>query len=211
MSKPALKRWVCPRCDAGVLAPSRPRKDDVRRYCLDCSKKTGRLVERTCPALDKARATSTTARKARTAAKVARARESAKAKHSIGDLDLMAEARRFWALPTMKDARKTHRPRVTKLPKITWRRSARKWHTSGYCRPSWQEIVVTLGKDPHDAQGVLLHELVHAVLPTSERHGSLFKSTMRSAYREAFPERDPLADTEDARRYKRFWNGDVDD
>ncbi len=52
MSAHGRKRWVCPRCGSGVLAPSRPRRDDVRRFCLKCSQKTGRLVERTCPVLD---------------------------------------------------------------------------------------------------------------------------------------------------------------
>lgn len=54
--KQPLKRWKCPRCNAGVLAPSRPRKLDVRRYCLPCSEATGKLVERTCPALERQRA-----------------------------------------------------------------------------------------------------------------------------------------------------------
>jgi hypothetical protein len=41
-------RWACPRCGSGVNAPSRLRRDDTRRYCLYCSEKTGRLVEREC-------------------------------------------------------------------------------------------------------------------------------------------------------------------
>ncbi len=52
----SLVRWDCPNeLHPGVLAPSRPRKDDVRRYCLDCSKKTGRLTERVAPKLAKQR------------------------------------------------------------------------------------------------------------------------------------------------------------
>lgn len=39
-------RWSCPLCSSGVLAPSRPRKVDVRRWCLACSEKTGKLIER---------------------------------------------------------------------------------------------------------------------------------------------------------------------
>lgn len=50
-----LTRWNCPNGCGGVLAPTRPRKDDVRRYCLDCSKRTGRLVERVSPALERKR------------------------------------------------------------------------------------------------------------------------------------------------------------
>jgi len=40
-------RWNCPNeAHPGVLGPSRPRRDDVRRYCLACSEKSGRLAER---------------------------------------------------------------------------------------------------------------------------------------------------------------------
>jgi ribosomal protein L44E len=47
-----LARWKCPTCSAGNLAPRRPRRDDVRKYCLPCSEKTGRLVEKVCAALE---------------------------------------------------------------------------------------------------------------------------------------------------------------
>jgi len=46
-------RWKCENCNDGLLAPSRPRKNDVRRYCLPCSSKKGTLVERIAPALQK--------------------------------------------------------------------------------------------------------------------------------------------------------------
>jgi hypothetical protein len=46
-------RWKCEQCGHGLLAPSRPRKNDVRRYCLTCSAKRGILVERVAPALQK--------------------------------------------------------------------------------------------------------------------------------------------------------------
>lgn len=49
-------RWNCPLCKDGVLAPRRPRRDDVRRYCLPCSARKGRLVERVCAALENKRA-----------------------------------------------------------------------------------------------------------------------------------------------------------
>lgn len=43
-----MRRWVCPLCDEGKLAPERARRDDTRTYCLACSERTGRLVRRTC-------------------------------------------------------------------------------------------------------------------------------------------------------------------
>lgn len=49
-------RWSCPEGKhAGVLAPSRLRVKDIRRYCLECSQEQGVLVERTCAALEKKR------------------------------------------------------------------------------------------------------------------------------------------------------------
>lgn len=55
MAKAKTRRWVCPTCGAGKHAPSRPRRDDVRRFCLPCSEKSGRLVERICPVNEKVR------------------------------------------------------------------------------------------------------------------------------------------------------------
>lgn len=60
-------RWECPLCRAGINAPSRLNKDDVRRYCLPCSAERDRspqakhqfgrfrLVERIAPALERKR------------------------------------------------------------------------------------------------------------------------------------------------------------
>ena len=48
-------RWKCAICDHGLLAPTKPRKNDVRRYCLPCSSKSGKLVERVAPSLEKKR------------------------------------------------------------------------------------------------------------------------------------------------------------
>lgn len=41
-----MKRWYCPACGDGKLAPARMADDDVRRYCLSCSAKAQRLVRR---------------------------------------------------------------------------------------------------------------------------------------------------------------------
>jgi len=48
-------RWKCPICNDGLLAPMKPRRNDVRRYCLPCSAKSGRLVDRLAPSLEKQR------------------------------------------------------------------------------------------------------------------------------------------------------------
>ena len=56
-------RWKCANCDHGLLAPTKPRKNDVRRYCLPCSAKTGKLVERVSPTLEKQRTVKSEQRK----------------------------------------------------------------------------------------------------------------------------------------------------
>jgi hypothetical protein len=65
-------RWKCANCNHGLLAPMKPRKNDVRRYCLPCSAKTGKLVERISPTLEKQRATKTVQRKVKTQKKNAK-------------------------------------------------------------------------------------------------------------------------------------------
>jgi hypothetical protein len=80
----SLSRWLCPTCGDGKLAPRRPRKDDVRRYCLACSETTGRLVERTNPVIEKKRAASKERSK-----KKARARYAFRAPEGYYLLDCM--------------------------------------------------------------------------------------------------------------------------
>lgn len=186
-----MRRWVCPTCQSGVLAPERPRRDDVRRYCLDCSATAGRLVERTAPSLERQRAINAEARRFRsTAAKVTAARRAREA-HMIGTVDLLAEARRFWRLTTLAEARRAtwRTPGRVALPTIEWRRdrTGMKSHTSGVCWTQHQRIVITIGYSPAEAVEVVLHELVHAALPLREKHGPLFRSTLASAAREAYP------------------------
>ena len=96
----ARKRWVCPKCDVGVLAPIRPRKNNVLRYCLPCSQVTGKLVERFCPSLDDAR----NAKAAKADAKKAAKAEAKKAK---------ADANKLLAATSVV-APKARKPSITK-------------------------------------------------------------------------------------------------
>jgi hypothetical protein len=130
MSAPTMKRWVCPNCSGGLLAPSRPRKDDVRRYCLGCSKRTGRLVERTCPALERERATSREARSTRAKTQrqtVTRQKQAAAALRSAkldarfvvrsavepgATVDLRNEVARVWRAARKVEPRLRERPPV---------------------------------------------------------------------------------------------------
>lgn len=55
MTKQRRVRWTCLQCDKGALGPTRPRKNNAVRYCLPCTAKTGKLVERECLTLEKRR------------------------------------------------------------------------------------------------------------------------------------------------------------
>jgi hypothetical protein len=46
-------KWGCPKCGHVQLAPKRPRRNDLRRYCVPCSVQTQRLVERVNPSRQK--------------------------------------------------------------------------------------------------------------------------------------------------------------
>lgn len=181
------KRWVCPLCNGGVLAPERPRKDDVRRWCLDCSRKTGRMTERTCPALDRAR----TEKKAKVAAKRTRVqterRERIVAERSAAGEDLYVMARRLWKLPALTE----RRSRRIEFPVLDIRRHREGWKefTSGRCHVGREpRITMTIGTDGYGAWETLLHEIVHASLPYREGHSRLFWNVLRAAASEAWPE-----------------------
>jgi hypothetical protein len=179
------RRWVCPRCGAGVLAPDKPRRDDARRYCLDCTRTTGRLVERSCPALDRQREIASTRAAAKRATATTRQRERARAARSIGRFDLDAEARRFWRLPSMVELHGG-----TRLPEITIRRSRSKRYSSGH---AWTyTTTITVGTNAADALYTLLHELVHcAILRTRGghlvHHGPKYKAYLMACAAEAWP------------------------
>lgn len=190
-------RWVCPTCGTGRLAPSRPRKNDVRRYCLPCSEKTGRLVERVAPSLERRREESRERQAAKTKAERARARarqQKAAAerlarereKRTILGLNIDEEARRLWNLPVLRA-----RPRWTPdVPPIKVRRSATKIHTSGFSSYNGSRIVLTIGSDEYEALGVLLHELLHPLVgrPGGQVHPPEFWRLLRSAAWEAWPD-----------------------
>lgn len=178
------RRWVCPICGTGVNAPERPRKDDVRRYCLPCSETTGRLVARTAPALERIRKEA----REKTAAKITRRRIATRrqdlAARSSGGFDLLAEAKRIWNLPTMREL-----PRWRKeLPDIEFRRGT-KYHTSGHCDYWGRNIVITIGTDTAKALGIVAHELMHAAL-LHDGHSARFWSRLRSVAKEAWPTAD---------------------
>lgn len=145
-------RWKCPQCDSGVIAPTRPRMNDVRRYCLPCSAKTGVLVQRTAPALDKKRAAS----KAKTQEKQTVKRVKQVQARSHAGFDWQKEAQRIWRI-LCKQNNKTMRMPVIKV--VNRKRAA----SSGYCYYSQHMISMQMGTNTVDAWETLAHELNHAI------------------------------------------------
>lgn len=204
----ARVRWECPNGCGAVLAPSRPRADDVRRYCLTCSAKSGRLVRRSAPALERKRQarreSSAQARKRR--AEKAREREAAAFTAPVGGtmIDFREEMERmFRDSQELRDRAREDGRDARWRPGLAIRRSPHKAHVSGHC-DTWGDVVLTVGRGATTAEAreTLMHELVHAVtcwsLPRSGRtrkyggepgrawHGSTFRTALCRTARELF-------------------------
>lgn len=154
---PRRVRWECPNGCAGVLGPQRPRRDDVRRYCLACSAQTGRLVERTAPTLERQRAKRAEAAAAKRRRRVERETQKQRAHRELHGVDLIDAWQRMLRLPTGKLIRRE--------PELVLRRARRDpGKVTGY---AWTDnrVTVTIGvdADPAEAVGTLLHELAHIV------------------------------------------------
>lgn len=171
-SKPKQYRWVCPLCSSGKLAPSRPRKDDVRRFCLPCSERTGRLVERLSPALERARRERAERRKTKDKRKKAgerkrrqsycqEAQERRQDREAALGLpkSLQAYVRQMARLKTWRQARLED----VKV-KIRWGDIC---SGTGHAKLEWwylsdgTQITVTLGRSGAGALALLLHEFAH--------------------------------------------------
>ena len=134
-------RLVCPRCKHGKLAPTHPARADVRRYCLPCSEKTGRLVERISPTAQRHRAD--------------RLHDAAKrlAEEQTYPGSLRVVARQWARLITWEvDLRNVC---------FELRRSRIKDYSTGRTYYRTGRIVVTTGRNVGDGYATLLHELAH--------------------------------------------------
>lgn len=154
-----MKRWKCPSCGNGVLAPEKPRMKDVRRYCLDCSAVTGFLVERTCPALDKKREAKAAVRKEQAVVKRAKEKAQLEASHMIGDLNLREMLDRAIRLPCFEQK---HRKRLWTI-KLHIRRNK---VLAGYAGRAFHgrnmiQVTENVWWNKDHALDTLLHELAH--------------------------------------------------
>jgi hypothetical protein len=162
-------RWKCPTCNAGVIAPTKPRKNDVRRYCLPCSAKAGVLVERSAPALEKKReAKKETTKKKTTAKRATISKNNAPAKEQAR-IDaqrvkmIHKEAERIWRL-----MQPYHNGRP--LPRIKIVRGQNRGRQYGHAMSFINLIQVNVDLDQtiHRSRRVwqvLAHELAHCAVP----------------------------------------------
>lgn len=174
-----MKRWACPKCGAGVLAPARPARDDVRRFCLKCSRQTGRLVARVCPAAAKAATRAVEARRTDALRERTRARSRLAALWSVAGVDLRQTAARFWAVLH-------HATRVPPMPTLIVRRSASRHGVDNAPGHAWhrsQRITMTFGHEVDRATvlSLLLHELSHLAVGRGHAHGETYNRRMSEA------------------------------
>lgn len=167
-------RWTCLTCGEGGLAPTKPRRDDVRRYCLSCSAKTGRLVEKVAPSLEKKREAQTARTQERSKKK--RQKEAARRGRVTANERLVkkreklvqVEAERLWKLLTPYHKGKPI-PRIVITDTRQTRGASGHWQGGGF----FSSGEITLRLVPfesgrfHEARSwkVLLHELCHAACP----------------------------------------------
>ena len=153
------------------------------RYCLDCSAKTGYLVERTCPALERQREAKRVRAKAKAKANRARKRRRKEAGQQAKEArvaarrkvagDLGEELRRLWPTALRLSQRETLPAQVPTLSL----RSRNDGFTSGCAWPSKHKIHLSVGleDDRAGAQGTLAHEICHLLTTDGEPwHGPQF-------------------------------------
>ena len=181
MSAPKRVRWACPNGCPAVLAPSRPRRDDVARYCLPCSAKRGRLVLRTAPALEAKRAAKVTAVKAKKATRAERKAERETIYFTVHGVDLREELKKLWVLPIARELRAKLSPlRRALVPLIVVRNRRLGTNRYGvYFRRDHKILINRIpGHDAHTVRDTLAHELAHALTPGAH-HGIAWKTAYR--------------------------------
>lgn len=165
--------WSCPNpdCDEpAVRAPSKPRRDDIRRYCLKCSVKTGRLVPRVCLALEKEREEKAAKAKEKASEATERRRiqrekdKAAKlANETVSGVDLRGLMPKFWDA-LQKAAKQLNISTYSTMPVLRIV-SARRPGSSGKGSP-WKGVKLSVDRneDPVKLEELLLHEMCHALL-----------------------------------------------
>ena len=182
MSAPKQYLWECPNGCPAVRAPGRPRKDDVRRFCLPCSAKTGRLVERSAPSLEKQRAAKAQAAAEKRKARERKAREKEIAARTIAGVDIVKETERLMKLPAFSRLRTTPTFKVRRFSSMpsklghaeVWRNHIQMHDYPGCTR--------------EDVEETLVHELVHLITrhECDRAHDNVFQDKMAECFEAAY-------------------------
>jgi hypothetical protein len=183
--------WTCGE-HPGVLAPSRLRANDVRRFCWPCSLAAGVLVERTAPALARRREAREETRKRAAKRKRATARRGRERQREATDRReaFFAPYKLFLARALRLSAWETDLS--TRPPRVIWRISS---DGGGAGRGSRSGLNLRLGVSVPGNLELILHELAHAAydgirggFPKVEGegrfHNSLFRQLLCAAAEE---------------------------
>lgn len=187
-----MRRWRCPFCNDGKLAPGKARRDDVRTYCLSCSATSGRLVRRVCDARV-AEAAKREEQRAEAAKRQAERNAVQRRLDRAVEAERMAAKRAPWTAPD---------DRIALVGRYFQQWSALKaWEcdlsdvqvhfrrghavrggvgTSGCANGT--DLHMTIGADLADALDTLLHEMAHS---------ATFRWLARTGHTERYRRRDP--------------------
>ncbi len=142
------------------------------RFCFRCSTKAGRLVRRTCPALDQVREKKVARRKAKQGKK--------RDKHNA-DRRVRAEKmfQRFKKLKSWPQSLDDVTIRVTRV---------RSGGQSGYAYIERRHITLRVVDNDAEIGALLLHEMTHHACPTDEWHGDIFRAVLTDVAHEVLGE-----------------------
>jgi hypothetical protein len=100
------RRWVCPECEVGILAPQGMAALNPKRFCLDCSSEKGRrkMVERVCLATETRKAKKKVSATKKKAKKKAKKRAKELGEFLFDGVHMKTELRRLARLVAFKGA-----------------------------------------------------------------------------------------------------------
>lgn len=188
MAKGAKTRWVCPNGHGAVMGPRRPRRDNIVRYCLDCSKEAGKLVERVAPVVEAERERSRAASVERQTKKKARAKEVRLAREEVDGVDVRALMDRYLRLKAFRiNGKPMGAPDLYVVRHADHPRAQ-----LGVAHGAWSvRINAYPGQSRWEMADTLIHELAHVWCArwVSARvgHGREWKDKYHEAIEEAFP------------------------
>lgn len=188
-------RWTCPNVDAGhpaVLGSSKPRRDDVVRYCLACSALTGRLVLRTAPVLDARREVRAAKRKEKLTSTRVRLLEEEAVYFNVHGVDVREEIAKLWTTPIAREFRRRKWLKTTDdrdpMPKVVVRnRTTAAAATFGVAFTYRNEILINRipGQDAHEVRDTCAHELAHILTP-EHNHNRVWRHVYRTLCEQAY-------------------------